>query len=214
MTRQTHFAHRSLVISWLSWGLATLCALPSPAGQFNPTRSIGDQIQGWSQLPGTDDRLHSMEDLKAHDVIVVVFTCNSCPYAVDYEDRINTLAKKFADAKINAAVVAINSNKVEADLLPAMKQRAESKGFRFDYLFDESQEVAKQFGAVRTPEFFVLNKERKIAYMGAMDDSTKPESVTQRYVEAAVDAVLAGRSVAVTETAPIGCLIRFERRKK
>ncbi len=184
------------------------------AGQFNPTRNIGDQVTGWSKLPGTDGKDHSLEDLKSADFVVVVFTCNSCPYAVDYEDRINALAKRFVDLKQNVAVVAINSNKIETDLMPAMKKRAEEKSFQFAYLFDEAQEVAKQFGAVRTPEFFVLNKERKILYMGAMDDNTKAESVTKKYLESAVDSLTAGKPVSIAETVPVGCLIRFERRRK
>jgi peroxiredoxin len=116
--------------------------------------------------------------------------------------------------KQNAAVVAINSNKIEADLMPAMKKRAEEKSFQFAYLFDEAQQVAKQFGAVRTPEFFVLNKERRIVYMGALDDNTKAESVTKKYLESAIDALTASKPIAVAETAPVGCLIRVERRRK
>lgn len=192
----------------------TTTQLIASAGQFNPTRSIGDQVTGWSKLPGTDGKEHSLEDLKSVDFVVVVFTCNSCPYAVDYEDRINELAKRFVDAKVNATVVAINSNKIETDLLPAMKKRADEKSFRFPYLFDESQEVARQFGAVRTPEFFILNQERKIVYMGAMDDNTKADAVTKRYLESAIDALIAGKAVATPETAPVGCLIRFDRRRK
>jgi peroxiredoxin len=184
-----------------------------PAGEFNPTHNIGDQVVGWSQLPGTDGKQHSMADLKDRQVLVVVFTCNSCPYAVDYEDRINALSKKFSESQLNAAVVAINANKVEADLLPAMVKRAEEKQFTFPYLFDETQQVHKQFGAVRTPEFFVLNKERRIVYMGALDDNTKPELVGRRYVEEAVTAVLKGEAIATPETAPVGCLIRIDRRR-
>ena len=187
---------------------------PLFAGQFNPTRNIGDQVTGWTNLPGADDKLHSLSDLKAFDVVVVVFTCNSCPYAVDYEDRINSLAKKFVDSKVSAAVVAINSNKIEADLLPAMKKRSTEKGFQFAYLFDESQEVCKQFGAVRTPEFLVLDKDRRIAYMGAFDDNTKAELVKQKYLEDAVSALLASKPVAIQETAPVGCLIRLDRKRK
>lgn len=183
-------------------------------GQFNPTRNIGDQVIGWTKLPGTDGKLHSLEDLKSVDIIVVVFTCNSCPYAVEYEDRINALAKRFLDLKQNAIVVAINTNKIESDLMPAMKKRAQDKSFQFAYLFDEAQEVYKQFGAVRTPEFFVLNKERKIVYMGAMDDNTKPEAVTKKYIESTVNSLVAGQPIDTVETAPVGCLIRVERRKK
>lgn len=184
------------------------------AGQFNPTRNVGDQITGWTNLPGTDDQKHSLADLKAFDVVVVVFTCNSCPYAVDYEDRINGLAKKFSESKTSAIVVAINSNKIEADLMPAMKKRATEKSFAFAYLFDEAQEVAKQFGAVRTPEFFVLDKERRIAYMGAFDDNTKADLAKQKFLEDAVAATLANKPLTTKETAPVGCLIRFDRKRK
>ncbi len=183
-------------------------------GQFNPTRSIGDQVSGWSKLPGTDGKEHSLGDLKSFDFVVVVFTCNSCPYAVDYEDRINSLAKRFVESKQSAVVVAINSNKIETDLMPAMKRRAEEKAFQFAYLFDDAQEVAKQFGAVRTPEFFVLNKERQIVYMGAMDDNTNADSVTKKYLESAIDSLTTGKPIVTAETAPIGCLIRFDRRRK
>jgi len=188
-------------------------ALFGQGGQFNPTHNIGDHIEGWSKLPGTDGKEHSMANLQDRDVLVVVFTCNSCPYAIDYEDRINALSQLMIDSKLNAAVVAINSNKIEADSLTAMKKRAADKKFTFPYLFDASQEVCKQFGAVRTPEFFVLDQERRIAYMGAMDDHTKPELVTKKYVEDAMLALLKGEQIEPTETAPVGCLIRFERQR-
>ena len=193
---------------------ASLFSVPLFAGQFNPTRNIGDSVSGWTNLPGTDDKQHSLADLKAFDVVVVVFTCNSCPYAVDYEDRINTLAKKFSESKMKAVVVAINSNKIEADLMPAMKKRAADKAFQFAYLFDESQEVAKQFGAVRTPEFFVLDKERRIAYMGAFDDNTKVDLVQQKYLEEAVTSALASKPIVSKETAPVGCIIRLDCKRK
>ena len=148
------------------------------------------------------------------EVIVVVFTCNSCPYAIDYEDRINALAKRYSAAQSKVAVVAINVNKVEADLLPAMKKRADEKKFQFPYLFDETQQVAKNFGAVRTPEFFVLNKERQVVYMGAMDDNTKADQVKVNYLDQAIEATLAGKSIENTETPPVGCGIRFVRERK
>ena len=183
-------------------------------GKYNTVLSPGDAAPDWKDVPGIDGKKHSLADFKDKDVLVVVFTCNSCPYAVDYEDRINALAKRFVDLKQNAAVVAINSNKIESDLMPAMKKRAEEKSFQFAYLFDETQQVAKQFGAIHTPEFFVLNKDRKIVYMGAMDDNTKSESVTKKYLESAVDSLTAGKPLATAETAPVGCLIRFDRRRK
>ncbi len=203
-----------LLIASALWVQTALIPAPLLAGQFNPTRNIGDSVSGWSNLPGTDDKQHALADLQAFDVVVVVFTCNSCPYAVDYEDRINALAKKFSESKMKAVVVAINSNKIEADLMPAMKKRAADKSFQFAYLLDESQEVAKQFGAVRTPEFFVLDKERRIAYMGALDDNTKTDLVKHKHLEKAVAFLLASKPIALKETAPVGCLIRLDRKRK
>lgn len=199
---------------WMACLLALSAPLAGTAGEFNPTHNIGDQITGWSKLPGTDGKEHSMADLADREVLVVIFTCNSCPYAVDYEDRIKALNQLIVDSKLNAAVVAINSNKIEADSLTAMKKRAADKDFKFPYLFDASQEVCKQFGAVRTPEFFVLNKERRIVYMGALDDNTKPNLVTQQYVVDAMSALFKGEQIELAETAPVGCLIRFERRRQ
>lgn len=184
------------------------------AGQYNPSVNVGDQGAAWVDLPGVDDKRHSLKDLAQRDVVVVVFTCNSCPYAVDYEERINRLAQKYQTTDARVGVVAINVNKIEADQMPAMKKRAEERKFVFPYLYDESQKIAKEYGAVRTPEFFVLNKQRKIVYMGAMDDSTKEADVKTRYVEDAIAATLSGKPIAVTETPPVGCAIRYARERR
>lgn len=184
------------------------------AGQYNPSVNVGDQGAAWVDLPGVDDKRHSLKDLDQRDVVVVVFTCNSCPYAVDYEERINRLAQKYQTPDARVGVVAINVNKIEADQMPAMKKRAEERKFVFPYLYDETQKIAKEYGAVRTPEFFVLNKQRKIVYMGAMDDSTKEADVKTRYVEDAIEATLNGKPIAVTETPPVGCAIRYARERR
>jgi len=175
------------------------------AGEFNEVQNYLDPAPAWEKLPGVDGKTHSLSDLKDKPVIVVAFTCNSCPYAVDYEDRLIDLANKHT----NVAVVAINVNLVPADNLEAMQQRAKEKMFPFPYLFDESQEIARQYGASRTPEFFVLNKDRKIVYMGAFDDNTNAQEVTQHFVENAIQAALSGKRPSPVETAPIGCSIRY-----
>lgn len=176
--------------------------------------SIGDKPPAWNNLAGTDGKKHSLSDLAKYDALVVVFTCNSCPYSVDYEDRIIALQKKFATEGTNARVIAINSNKVAADSMDEMKKRAKDKSFNFPYLWDESQELAKGFGAIYTPEFFVLNRDRKIVYKGAMDDSTKAENVKVNYAELAVQAALAGKMPEVTKTGARGCAIRFKRTRR
>lgn len=204
--------------TWLICGIALAAAvLAAPdgrAGEFNQVLSIGDKAPAWNDLPGTDDEKHSLDDLKDKSVVVVVFTCNSCPYAVDYEDRLVSFAKKYVAPDSGVALVAINVNKVEADLLPQMKAKAEEKGFTFPYLFDETQQIAKDFGAGNTPEFYVLDRDRKIVYMGAMDDDTDAEKAKVNYVEAAVAAALKGEKPAKAETIPIGCRIRFARVRK
>tara|TARA_R110002049_G_scaffold4601_5_gene32738 strand:+ start:1031227 stop:1031805 length:579 start_codon:yes stop_codon:yes gene_type:complete len=182
------------------------------AGEFNQVLSIGDAAPQWNDLPGVDGKLHSLSDLGERKAVVVVFTCNSCPYAVDVEDRLNALHEKYSDRSVS--LVAINVNKVDDDLMPAMKEKAQQKKFQFAYLFDETQQIAKNFGAKYTPEFFVLNQDRKIAYMGSLDDSPDGKHVTKRHVESAIDAVLSGATPQVTETVPIGCRIRMERERR
>lgn len=201
-----------IALAWLT-AFAT-SASPLVAGKYNSERNIGDQPDAWVDLPGTDGKTHSLNELANFDVVVVVFTCNSCPYAVDYEERINALAAKFQGVTSRATVVAINVNKIEADLLPAMKKRSEERKLKYPYLYDETQKIAKAYGAVRTPEFFVLNKERRIVYMGAMDDNTKADQVKTKYIEDVVSATLDGKTPSITETPPVGCAIRYVRERK
>lgn len=191
----------------------TLLAIShSAAGEFNSVLSIGDKAPTWTDLPGVDGKTHALDDLKNQDVVVVAFTCNSCPYAVDYENRLIDFAKRHAGKKV--ALVAINVNTIEEDRLPKMQERAKAKGFNFPYLFDESQAIGKAYGAAFTPEFFVLDKERRVVYMGAMDDNTDPEKVNQRWVETAVAAALAGHKPEKTETIAVGCRVRYETRRR
>jgi peroxiredoxin len=185
-----------------------LVASISHAGEFNSVLKPGDDAPAWVELPGVDDKKHSLADLKDKPVVVVAFTCNSCPVAELYEDRIVALAKKYS-GKI--ALVAINVNRIEQDRLPKMKERAREKGFEFPYLYDETQKIAKRYGATYTPEFFVLDRERKIAYMGAMDDKSPPAQPTERFLEQAVEAVLKGQKPSKAETLARGCRVRYAR---
>ncbi len=193
--------------------LLALLATPLLAGKYNKTLSIGDVAPAWKELPGVDGKAYSLADFQDKEALVIAFTCNTCPYAEDYEDRLIALAKKFsADGK--AALVAINANKVKGDQLPDMQERAKAKGFNFPYLHDETQQVARSYGATYTPEFVVLDKDRKVVYLGAMDDSTDAAKVKQRYVEAAVEAALAGKTPETTETPAVGCAVRYERSRR
>lgn len=184
------------------------------AGQYNEVLSIGDKGPAWSDLPGTDGKKHSLGELAEKPVVVVVFTCASCPTAADYEERINALAKAHAAEKGQVAVVAISVNKVKEDQLPALTERAKAKGFAFTYLYDESQKVAKDYGAVFTPEFYVLDRDRKVVYMGAMDDATDASKVTRRYVDEAIAAALSGKKPEVGEVIARGCRVRYARERR
>ena len=175
---------------------------------------IADPAPEWQDLKGTDDKTHSLSDLKEKHVVVVCFTCNSCPYAVDYEDRMIELQKKYADHPEGVVLVAINANKKPSEQLDKMKQRAEEKKFPFAYLIDETQQVANSYHANFTPEFFVLNKERKVIFVGAMDDKTDAAQVTERYVEQAIEAALKNE-LPVTQRVPArGCAIPYKRSRK
>jgi peroxiredoxin len=188
--------------------LASLFALAqmSEAGKFNKTLSVGDAAPAWENLEGTDGKKHALADLKDRDAVVVVFTCNSCPVAEGYEGRIIA----FAKANPKVGVVAINVNTGKDDALPAMTARAAKKQFPYPYLYDPSQEIARKYGAKFTPEFFVLDKARKVVYMGAMDDKAPPAEAKARHLEAAVAAALAGKPAEPAETsAAAGCGIRF-----
>ncbi|HZL88869.1 MAG TPA: thioredoxin family protein [Pirellulaceae bacterium] len=208
--------HRPWIVLAAAMAL-TIGAVPAIwAGKYNKGLNIGDSAPAWKDLPGTDGKKHSLADLKDKEVVVVVFTCNSCPYAVDVEDRLIALHKELASGG-KGALVAVCSNVYKDDTLEAMTKRAKEKKFEFDYLQDdEKSSLANALGARRTPEFFVLDKDRNVVYMGAIDDSPDGQNVKQKYVSDAVAAVLAGKTPAVQETPPVGCLIRFakERRKQ
>ena len=179
-------------------------------GKFNKQANVGDKAPKFSGLIGIDDKSHSMDDYEEAKVLVVAFTCNHCPVAVAYEDRFIELTKQYKGKGVT--FVAINVNNLEADKLPAMKVRAEKKGFNFPYLYDPTQKIAREYGATCTPHLFVLCQDRKIAYMGAFDDSNNPKRVKNQYLGDAVDALLAGKTLEVTETRQRGCSIKYEKK--
>ncbi len=173
---------------------------------------IGDVAADF-KLKNIDDKLVSLSDYKNAKGFIVVFTCNHCPYAKAYEDRIIALNGKYAT--LGYPVVAINPNdpKINAeDSFDKMKERAKSKGFTFPYLFDDGQKVFPQYGATRTPHVFVLHKEggkNVVRYIGAIDDNyADPTDVSKKYVEMAVDELIAGKPVSVSNTVAIGCSIK------
>ena len=170
--------------------------------------AVGDPAPAWEGLVGVDDQKHSLDEHANAKAVVVVFTCNHCPVAQAYEDRIVELASDYQGRGVD--VVAINVSNLEADKLPAMKERAEEKGFKFDYLYDPSQEIGRAYAAAVTPHAFLLDGDRNVAYIGAIDDNMNPEKVTKHHLRDAIDAVLAGSKPQTTSTKPVGCGIQYE----
>ena len=180
------------------------------AAKFNRTIDIGQAAPSWSELIGTDDKRHSLDEHKTAKAIVVVFTCNHCPVAKAYEDRLLALHAKYRDKGV--VLVAISVSLLETDGLPEMKKRATAKKYGFSYLRDSTQKIGHAYGATSTPQVFLLDGARKVAYMGKIDDSLHAEKVTEPFLADAIDAVLAGKEPEVTETKPTGCPIEYEHR--
>ncbi|HEX4795914.1 MAG TPA: thioredoxin family protein [Humisphaera sp.] len=167
-------------------------------------------------LPGTDGKNHSLENFKNCRALVVAFSCNHCPFVVGSEERMVDFALKYAPRDV--AFVAINSNETDNhpnDDLPHMIQRAKERNFPFPYLRDDSQDVARAYGALRTPHFFVFGKDSRgnwsLAYTGRMDDNPRqPGKQTTHELADAVDAILCGKAPAVPMTNPIGCNVKWK----
>ncbi|MGA9270917.1 MAG: thioredoxin family protein [Lutimonas sp.] len=180
--------------------------------RFVISYTIGDKAEDFS-LKNIDGKMVSLADYKEAKGFILIFTCNTCPYAVANEDRIIELDKKYKPKGF--PVIAINPNNPQAssgDSFELMKVRAAEKGFTFPYLLDEGQKVYPKYGATKTPHVFVLEKENKdfiVKYIGAIDDSSRdPSSVKQKYVENAVDALLADQPIELVSTRAIGCGIK------
>jgi peroxiredoxin len=191
--------------------IATFAAAALAASAQAAPLKVGSPAPNFSGLESASGESVSLADFKDKDVLVVAITCNHCPVAIAYQDRLIDLAKKYG-AKSKVAIVAINVNNGDEDKLDKMKERAKEKGFRFPYAYDPSQKIARDLGAARTPEFFVFNKERKLVYTGALDDNMKDEKVTKHYVVDAIEAALKGEAPKVESTPAVGCGIAYERK--
>jgi len=175
---------------------------------------IGEAAPAFSGLTGVDDKQPGLSDYGKARLVVVGFTSNHCPVAVAYEDRLIALEKDY-EAK-GGQVLAINSNSAKVqppDSFENMKKRAKEKEFNFPYLHDETQKVARQYGATCTPHVFVLDKDRKIAYMGAVDDNIKADKVKDHSLRNALDALLNGEKPPKEVTRQFGCGIKWDKGK-
>jgi peroxiredoxin len=166
------------------------------------------------RLKNVDGKMLSLSDMKDAKGFIVVFTCNHCPYAVKYEQRIMELDKKFKSAGF--PVIAINPNdsaKVPDDSYENMQKRAKEKAYSFPYLYDQTQQVAKYYGALKTPHVYVLAREKGklvVKYVGAIDNNYEDAAKADRhFVEEAIAEIQAGKNVTITGTRAIGCSIKW-----
>lgn len=199
--------------------ILTLATQLLVAGKYNRVVGIGMQAPTFSNLPATDGKSYSMSDFK-EDVLVVVFLANHCPWVRGGE---RDLIQTVNDFKGNSVrFVGIGVNLRQEDTLSAMKERAAKAGYNFVYLHDPSQVVGRKFGATHTPEYFVLGKDRRIAYTGLLTNSPAVmEGASPRYVNGepkefyvrdAINAALAGRPAPVAETRAQGCTVEYSRK--
>lgn len=172
---------------------------------------LGSEAPDFS-LPATDGKTYGLASFQDAKALCVVFSCNHCPYVQAYEDRFVALQKDFGARGFQ--LLAVNANdaaEYPEDNFEAMQQRAKDKHFNFPYLQDESQAVAKAYGAVRTPHVFLFDGQRKLAYVGRIDDSwNAPDKVTRRELAEAVEDLLAGKPVRTPETYAVGCTIKWK----
>ncbi len=179
----------------------------------NPPYEVGDSVADF-KLKNVDGKMVSLSDYKDQKGAIVIFDCNTCPYSKAYNGRIIELNDKYATKGF--PVITINPNDPEispGDSFKEMASQAKKKGYEFPYLQDESQQVARSFGATNTPHVFVLKKDGqnfKVAYIGTIDNNSRDGSAaTKKYVEEAVDALLGDKSIPTTRTKAIGCGIKW-----
>jgi peroxiredoxin len=192
--------------------------LTAAAGEFNAVVDIGAPMPSFTNLPSTDGTRVSSADLD-EDVVVLVFLANHCPWVQGMDADLVGLVDEFSGE--NVRFVGISPNRREDDRLPAMKVHAQKYGYNFAYLFDESQNLGRDLGATRTPEYFVFDRDRRLVYMGAIHDSPARRgrdgeihytrgAPSRHYLREALQAMLAGEAVAVPETRATGCSIEYE----
>lgn len=197
--------------------LLSIIALMVVTTAFTSDRNgykVGDIATDFS-LENIDGSMVSLGDYKDAKGFIVIFTCNTCPYAVAYEDRIVALDKKYASKGFPVIAIMPNNTEVKpGDSMDNMKARAKAKGFTFPYLMDKDQSIYPQYGATKTPHVYLLERTKRgneVKYIGAIDDNYQDaNAVTTRYVENAVDALLGDKTIETTETRAIGCSIKVK----
>lgn len=175
------------------------------------TLSIGDLAPSF-KLPATDGKEYSLDDFEDKNFLVVFFTCNHCPYVINSDEITKKTVLKYSPKGV--AFVAINSNSkhtYESDSFEHMIERMKINNFPWIYLYDETQSVAKKYGALRTPHFYVFDKNRRLIYTGrGVDNPREPHKITVNDLENALEDALSGKKIANPITNPIGCNIKWE----
>lgn len=183
-----------------------VAAKPSPAGH-----GVGDTVSDF-KLKNFDGKMVALSDYRKEKGVILIFDCNTCPYSKAYNDRIIALNKTYASKGF--PVVTINSNDGPGDSFADMVSRATSRKYDFPYLLDEDQRVARAFGATNTPHVFVLHRRQDkfvVAYIGAVDNNSRNAAqADKRYVEDAVNALLAEKPVPLEKTKAVGCGIKWK----
>lgn len=196
------------LIRCLAVGLMLIATTSVMAGKFNRQLNVGDPAPAWDGLRGVDGQLYSLRSWTDAPAIIVVFYSNRCPVADAYEQRLLQLAADFRPRRVR--VLAISVSHHAGDTFDKMQQRAHERRWTIPYVQDLSQDIARKYGATTTSQVFLLNAERKIAYMGAIDDQWKDAGkVENAYLREALTAVLAAQKVEIPETRPVGCEIEY-----
>jgi peroxiredoxin len=174
---------------------------------YTPDSSLGMKAPAFT-LPGTDGRTYSLQDLDGAKARLVMFICNHCPYVIAIEDRLRALAASFGSQPVK--IVAISSN--DANVKPADSfEKMKEKNYSFPYLHDESQEVARAYGAVCTPDFFLFDETNTLVYRGRLDDSWKDaQAVTHQELKDAIEALLKGQMPSPLQRPSMGCSIKWK----
>lgn len=172
--------------------------------------TLGDKAISFN-LIGVDDKKHSLDEYAEKSAVAVIFSCNHCPYVRAWEDRMMKIQRDYSSKGVQ--LIAINSNsqaKSPDDSFPKMKERAREKQFNFPYLYDETQDIARNYGAQHTPEVFLFDRNRALRFHGAIDDNyDDPHAVKIHYLRDALDAILAGKPIETADTTPIGCTVKW-----
>jgi len=213
--------------SLFAFAVVLLAAVTVGAGQgkYNKVVAPGDKapaFAGIQSVAGEKDMMVNLDDLK-EDVVVLAFLANHCPFVTKVEDRLIDLANESKGKNVRFVAVCVtppaeyapegyNKEYCEQDTMAKIRQRVKDKNYNFAYGRDDTQKIGRDYGAVATPTFFVLDKDRKIRYMGALDDSIDDETkVTKRYVRDAIDALLSGKNAEIEETRAPGCSIGYRK---